>query len=169
MNIKDGYISGKVTFDTQYGLEEKIDKLTSMMSKLTAQDDNPIKPFKPKIYQQRGQTKKYMIDMIYGQRDYQNIDKIVEIEEFHLVVEYSTDKIAEIDQDMIRTIEMTLEQKIVEGIQEQIRIIEDRITGVDTKEIVETIMKDAEVGLGIDNFLTTSEEMIEVIVGIGQV
>ena len=31
------------------------------------------------------------------------------------------------------------------------------------------IMKEAEVGLGIDNFPTISEEMIEVIVGLGQV
>ena len=38
MNIKDGYISKKVTFDTQDGLEEKIDRLSSMMDKLTTQD-----------------------------------------------------------------------------------------------------------------------------------
>ena len=36
MNIKDRYISKKVTFDTQDSLDEKIDKLSSMMSKLTA-------------------------------------------------------------------------------------------------------------------------------------
>ena len=33
MNIKDGYISKKVMFDTQDRLDDKIDKLTSMMSK----------------------------------------------------------------------------------------------------------------------------------------
>ena len=51
MNIKDGYTSKKVTFDTQNSLDEKTDRLTSMMSKLTAQDDDQIKQFKPKIYQ----------------------------------------------------------------------------------------------------------------------
>ena len=35
MNIKDGYISKKVTFDTQDSLDEKIDRLMSMMNKLT--------------------------------------------------------------------------------------------------------------------------------------
>ena len=39
MNIRDGYVSKKVTFGTEDGLEEKIDRLTSMMSKLTTQDD----------------------------------------------------------------------------------------------------------------------------------
>ena len=43
MNIKDGYISKKVTFDAQDGLKEKIDRLTSMMSKLTSQDDSQNK------------------------------------------------------------------------------------------------------------------------------
>ena len=40
MNIKDGFVWKNVTFDSQNSLDEKIDKLTSMMSKLTAQDDD---------------------------------------------------------------------------------------------------------------------------------
>ena len=48
MNIKEEYINRKVTFDTQDFLEEKIDILTSMMSKLTAQDDDQNKQSKPK-------------------------------------------------------------------------------------------------------------------------
>ena len=48
MNIKDGYISKKVKFDTQNSLDEKIDRFTSMMSKFTAQDDNQTKQFKLK-------------------------------------------------------------------------------------------------------------------------
>ena len=47
MNIKGGYISKKVTFDMQDSLDDKIDRLMSMVSKLTAQDDNQNKPFKP--------------------------------------------------------------------------------------------------------------------------
>ena len=46
MNIKDGHISKKVIFDTQDSLDDKIDRLTSMMRKLTAQDDNQNKQFK---------------------------------------------------------------------------------------------------------------------------
>ena len=57
MNIKDGYNSKKVTFDTQDSLDEKIDRLTSMMRKLTAQDDDQTKQFKPKIYQSKRRGK----------------------------------------------------------------------------------------------------------------
>ena len=57
MSMNDGYSSKKVTYNMQDSLDDKMDKLTSMMSKLTAQDNNQNKQFKPKIYQgrQRGQ------------------------------------------------------------------------------------------------------------------
>ena len=57
MNIKDGY-NGKATFGMQDRLDDKIDKLTLMMSKLTAQGNNQNKQFKPKICQGkwRGQS-----------------------------------------------------------------------------------------------------------------
>ena len=70
MNIRDGSNSKKVfTFDMQDRLDDKIDKLTSMISKLTAQSNNQNKQFKPKIYQgkRRGQTRNY-----YNQGNYQN-------------------------------------------------------------------------------------------------
>ena len=51
MSIKDGYSSKKAAFNMQDSLDDKIDKLMSMISKLTAQDDNPSKQFKLKIYQ----------------------------------------------------------------------------------------------------------------------
>ena len=78
MSIKDGYINKKVTFDAQDGLEEKID-LCPNVSKLTTQDDDPVKPFAPMIYQgkRRGQTRKIYDICNYGQRNYQNIDQIV--------------------------------------------------------------------------------------------
>ena len=60
MNVRDGYNSKKVvTFETQDRLDNKTDKLTSMMSKQTAQGSNQNKQFKPKIYQSKrtGQTR----------------------------------------------------------------------------------------------------------------
>ena len=107
MNIKDEYVNRKVTFDTPDGLEEKIDRLTSMMKKLTTQDVDPVKSFKPKIYQskRRGQTRKYVIDRIMIKEIIKiDIDQIVEIGEFHFVVEYNMDKTAEIDQGTFRII-----------------------------------------------------------------
>ena len=50
MNIKDGYINKKVTFDTQDSLDKEIDRLTSMMNKSTVQDNDQNKQFQPKIY-----------------------------------------------------------------------------------------------------------------------
>ena len=62
MNIRGGYNSERVvTFNTKDRLDDKIDKLTSMISKLTAQGNNQNKQFKPKIYQgkRKGQTRNY--------------------------------------------------------------------------------------------------------------
>ena len=44
MNIRDGHNSKKVvTFDTQNRLDDKIDKLTSILSKLIAHGNNQSK------------------------------------------------------------------------------------------------------------------------------
>ena len=70
MNIRDGYNNKKVvTFDTQNRLDDKIDRFTSIISKLTAQSSNWNKPYKPKICQgkRRGQTRNYC-----DQGNYQN-------------------------------------------------------------------------------------------------
>ena len=53
MNIKDGYNSKKATFDKEDSSDDKIDRLTSMRSNLTAQHDNQKKQFNPKIYQNK--------------------------------------------------------------------------------------------------------------------
>ena len=39
MNIRNRYVNKNITFDTQDGFKEKIDRLISMMSKLTTQDN----------------------------------------------------------------------------------------------------------------------------------
>ena len=58
------------------------------------------------------------------------------------------DRIIEIALGIIRTIEMIKAQEILEGIWEQIKIIQDRITEEDMEEITEIIiMKKVEVGL----------------------
>ena len=72
MSMKDTYINNKkVTFDTQNGLEEKIDRLTMMMNKLTTKEEGLSKQFKPKIYQSKifqiGQIRN-----IYDRCNYQN-------------------------------------------------------------------------------------------------
>ena len=111
-------LAKKVTIDTWNGLEEKIDRLLSLMSKLTTQDDRQNKQFKPKIYQgnRKGQTRDFYHKCNNAQRNIRiGLDQRVEIEEFHLVVGYNVDEIAEIDQYISKTIEMTLEEEIVGG------------------------------------------------------
>ena len=49
MSVKDSY-NKRGTFDTQGGLEDKIDKLTAIMGKLVARDSEVSRPFKPQIY-----------------------------------------------------------------------------------------------------------------------
>ena len=105
MNIKDGYISKKVTFQTQDGLEEKIDRLTLMMSKLTAQDDSQNKQFKPKIYQskRKGQIRNFYNRCNYDQRIYQNRYRSNSGDRrIYSVAEYNMGRIIEIVLGIIR-------------------------------------------------------------------
>ena len=52
MSIRDG-INRKVSFNTRDELGDKIDKLTVMLGKLAAKDNNNQRPFKPQIYKSR--------------------------------------------------------------------------------------------------------------------
>ena len=53
MSIREG-ANRKVSFDTRDKLEDKIDKLTVMLGRLAAKDNNEKRPFKPQIYQSKG-------------------------------------------------------------------------------------------------------------------
>ena len=80
------------------------------------QDDG--QKFKPKIFQsKRRQMRNFMTSKIMTKETIRiGIDQIAEMEEFHLVVEYSGDKITEIDQGMNKIIEMTLGEEALEVI-----------------------------------------------------
>ena len=96
MSIKDSYINKRVTSDTKDSLEEKIDRLMIMISKLTAQHDEHNKQFKPKTYEgkRRGQMRHFMINVVMVREIIRiDIDQTVGIEEFHLVVGYYVDEI----------------------------------------------------------------------------
>ena len=51
----------------------------------------------------------------------------MEIRKFQLVVEYIMDRINDTDQGIFRTIEVILEDEIIKGISNQIKIIEDKL------------------------------------------
>ena len=65
MSVRDG-TEGRVLFDTRDEVGDKIDKLTLVMSKLTARDSHERRSFKPQIYKSREQN------YSYGQGSYQD-------------------------------------------------------------------------------------------------
>ena len=65
MSVRDG-TERKVSFHTRDELGDKIDKLMVVMSRLAAKDNHEKRPFKPQIYNSRGQPRSY------GQGSYQN-------------------------------------------------------------------------------------------------
>ena len=71
MSIKEG-ASKKVSFDTRDKLGDKIDKLTIMLGRLAAKDNNKKRTFKPQIYQCRGRGQ----NRGYSQRYYQNRSRL---------------------------------------------------------------------------------------------
>ena len=65
ISVRDG-TERRVSFNTRDELGDKIDKLTLVISKLTARDSHKRRPFKPQIYKSRGWNRSY------GQGAYQN-------------------------------------------------------------------------------------------------
>ena len=60
MSIREG-ASRIVSFDTKDELEDKIDKLTVMLGRLAAKDNNEKRPFKPQIYKAEKEDKMEVI------------------------------------------------------------------------------------------------------------
>ena len=138
-----------------------------MMSKLTAQDDDQIKQFKPKYIRAKGEDRQEISTITAMVREIIKIDigQIVDVGEYHSVAEYNIARIIETDQGIIKTIEVILEEEI----SNQIRITEVKIIEVDIEETIEMIiMKEAEVGLGIDN-IPIIEGTIGATIGLDQV
>ena len=67
IHIREG-ASRKVSSDTRDKLGYKIDKLTVIIGRLAARDNNETRPFKPQIHQCRGRGQ----NRGYSQRNYQN-------------------------------------------------------------------------------------------------
>ena len=65
MNIRDG-TERRVSFSTRDELGDKIGKLTVVMSRLAAKDNHEKRPFKPQIYESRGQNRSF------NQKNFQN-------------------------------------------------------------------------------------------------
>ena len=70
MSIRDG-IERKVSFNARDELGDKIDKLTAMMGRLAAKNNNDKRPFKPQIYKSRGSYSQGP-HRTYNQRNDQN-------------------------------------------------------------------------------------------------
>ena len=58
------------------------------------------------------------------------IDNCQIVEEYHSVEEYNMERVTEADQGIIRTIEVILEEEMLEGICNQIKIIDIKVIQV---------------------------------------
>ena len=113
MSIRDGI---KVSFNSRDEIGDKIDKLTVMLGKLAAKDDNNKRPFKPQIYQgrRRGQNRGY------NQSNYQSgnrlgKDQVVEIEDSLDEVMRDTDFSKITEGTIFKKVLGDIEDKVVEG------------------------------------------------------
>ena len=125
-------------------LDDKIDKLTSMMSKLTAQSHKQDKQFKPKIYEGKRENRQSITvtRVVTGPE----IDLLVVIRECHLeaevevniykIMDRTIDRI--IEEDCKTIIEITLGKEII-GRCKIIGI--SRITEVDVETITVTVIE----------------------------
>ena len=74
MNIRD-VTEKRVSFSTRDELGDKIDKLTVTMGRLAAKENHEKRPFKPQIYNSRGQNRSFnwgktsRIDQLIGIED----------------------------------------------------------------------------------------------------
>ena len=73
MSIREG-ANRKVSFDTGDEVGDKIDKLTVMIGRLAARDNNDMRPFKPQMHQRRGRGQ----NKGYSQRNYQDRNRLNE-------------------------------------------------------------------------------------------
>ena len=147
MNIRDGYnIKKVVTFNTHDRLDDKIDTLTSMMSKLTSQGTIRINSLNPRYIKAKGEDKQEII--IFRVIIRIDIDQIVEIGELHSEVEVSMDRIIEEGHNMLTPIEMILGETDLE----ECKIKEVRTLEMEIEVIIEmTTLEEVEVSLGKDN------------------
>ena len=71
MRFREG-VSRKVSFNTRDELGDKIDKLTVMIVRLAAKDNNKTRSFKLQIHQSRGRGQ----NRGHNQRSYQNTNRL---------------------------------------------------------------------------------------------
>ena len=102
-----------VTFDTKNRLGDKLDKITSMMSKLTAQGSNQNRMFNQKFTKAKGEDKQGIIMINVNIKI--DTDEIVVIGECYLEVELSMHRIIEEGHNMITIIEVMLGDEILEN------------------------------------------------------
>ena len=106
MSIRKG-VSRKVSFDTRDELEDKIDKLTAMIGRLAAKDNNKTRSFKPQIHQSRGRGQ----NRGYNQRNYQNTNRLND---------RSNSRETVVDPDLSRVTKGTIYEVVLGDIEDQI-------------------------------------------------
>ena len=151
-------------FYSQDRLDDKLDKIISMMSKSTAQGSSQNRLLNLKFNKEKGEDKLEIIAIRIDTRI--GIDQTVVIRECHVEVEPSVEKIIEEGHSMIKIREVTLGKEILEEYQ----IIEVKILGVDIEVTLGmTVLEEVAVGLEKDSIQVMLGGMIEVTVDQDQI
>ena len=130
MNIWGGYNSNKktVSFDTQDRLDDKIDKLASLMSKCQLKEVTELYNLSPNFIKEKGEDK---VEIIMTKVDIKvDINQTMEIDtvDCHIEVDLSTDKFIEKGLSMFKIMEEILGEEILEKhITIEVKISEENI------------------------------------------
>ena len=128
MIIRDG-TERKVSFNARDELGDKIDKLTVMMSRLVAKDNNKKRAFKPQIYKSRGSYPQGQ-NRSYNQRGYQSRGRLGSRSDSRNRGQYGI-----IDLDSSKTIKRTIFLRTLEDIED--KIVEENIGIIGAMIIIE--------------------------------
>ena len=155
MSVRDTY-NKRVTFNTQDGPEDKIDKFTEMMGKLVARDSEVNRPFKPQVYQskQRGHSRNSYDLHNYDRWNYQNKYRSNSGERR---IQFNRQGRGRPSMNKI------IEEEILEAKQGHIKILEDRIAE-ENIEVIIGMKVTAEREVGIDLEKGHFQEIIVVII-----
>ena len=94
-----GTLVRKLHLTHRTSLDKMIGELMSMISKVTTQDDDQVKQFKPKYIKVKGEGRQEISTIAAMVREIVKIDigQIVEIGEYYSVVECNMDRIIDTD------------------------------------------------------------------------
>ena len=154
-----------MSFNTLERIDDKIDKLTSLVSKMNVKMDKCATQLKPQIYQRKEGDRIDVIILRMTTRE--EIDNLVETETHHIEVEEDSARITHkiIEGDLKTILGMTIEKTIIENKGIEIGVAVETITDILIEVILEMTICETEIlvetGVEQDNHIPHQEGNIE--------